>query len=517
MLSAPPPLPTFVQGTVDPRRQRPLRYRCTRDLFCNKAYTATHNRTNHERTCHPLDSDFSTCPGCDSKVYTHLLDSHKLECAQGNNNIKRQRSVGPTPVAPESTVVVPGPAVLEPTVVPVMDDSLFTRIQPFLDWLGVVSKDAWSNDIKPQLINTPKLVKRQKTLLLTTIRSAYKAAPATFTDGFTLRKLVNVETLNALSQHWGTVGRERKSQKKLGGLSFNIIYKRFHLLKKICYYLSEQLGCHPFTFESYPTCDALCKHAMVNDKKAESDRLTEDASSDVLTIGQLETVVEQCKHYMDSLRQSAFTHGTSLTAKHQYAYTKHLMVALLIRFCGSRSEVLLDAVVSDLRIPSITQSGLYELHSSAFTSKTGVASLHIVPEELTHYVRFYLEKVLPPDHVGALFLNSKRRVMSDSWDAVRTVVSRILRVHATSQTIRRSISTYLYTHPTISAGELRQYATLMNHSAQTQQKQYAKLNRRSIHTNAVNLMRVDGQAALQSSVASASSAASSGPLAAESG
>ena len=192
------------------------------------------------------------------------------------------------------------------------------------------------------------------------------------------------------------------------------------------------------------------------------------------------------------------------------------MVALLIRFCGSRSEVLLDATVSDLRIPSITQSGLYELHTSAFTSKTGVASLHIVPEELKHYVRFYVEKVLLPDHVGALFLNSKGRVMSDSWDAVRTVVSRILRVHATSQTIRRSISTYFYTNPTISAGELRQYATLMNHSSAVQQRHYNKLNRRSIHTNAVNLMRVDGQAALQSGIVSVASAFA-GPLAAESG
>ena len=149
------------------------------------------------------------------------------------------------------------------------------------------------------------------------------------------------------------------------------------------YFLSEGLGCHPFTFDSHATCDAICKHTMQNDNKAESDRLTEDASSSVLTIGQLETVVEQCKIWMDS----ASTHGTSLTSKHQYGYTKHLMVALLIRFCGSRSEVLLDAVVSDLTIPSITQSGLYELHTSAFTSKTGQASLHIVPEELTPYVR----------------------------------------------------------------------------------------------------------------------------------
>ena len=263
LMSSPPPLPTFVPGTTDPRRQRPLRYRCTRDLFCNKAYTTTYNRAIHERTCHPLESDFSTCPGCDSQVYTHQLDSHKLECAQGKD-VKRQRSTGRTPVVLEPTVVVSELVVPEP-VVPV--DSLCTRIQPFLDWLGVVSKDAWSNDIKPQLYTTPKAVNRQKTLLLATVRSAYKATPATFTDGFTLRKLVNVETLTALAEYWSTVGRERKSQKKSGGLSFNICYKRFHQLKKVIYFLSEGLGCHPFTFDGHATCDAICKHTMQNDQE----------------------------------------------------------------------------------------------------------------------------------------------------------------------------------------------------------------------------------------------------------
>lgn len=277
---------------------------------------------------------------------------------------------------------------------------------------------------------------------------------------------------------------------------------------EVVYYLAEGLGCHPFTFDSYATCDALCKQAALNDKKAESDRLVADSDAGVLSIGQLETVVVQCKRWMDSVRQGAFAHPLAFGGKQAYGYTKHLLCALLIRFCGTRSETLLDATVADLHDCSITASGLYELHSSA---KTGTAALHVVPDDLTHYVQFYVEKVLPTGHTGALFLNCKGRPMQNSWDAVSTVVARILRTHATSQTIRRSIATYFYTNPTVSAGELRQYAVLMGHSAQTQQKQYAKLNRRSIHSSAVAMMRSDGQAALQAeeqrsalSVASAS-------------
>ena len=176
-----PPLPFHPPSlTHDPRRKSESKYGCTRDPNCLSRFTQIHNRKLHERKCHPLDSDFTLCGGCDNKVYTDKLDEHKINCAKIGIVVKRLRPSSPIPTLP-----TPLPSTT------ISDDVIMKKIEPYIHFLTVVSKDSWTNEIKDGIITCPKKLQKQRSLLSTIIRSAYAAKPHHFADGFTLRALVH--------------------------------------------------------------------------------------------------------------------------------------------------------------------------------------------------------------------------------------------------------------------------------------------------------------------------------------
>ena len=470
MLSAMPfpPLPATPASAM-PAATTPLfptslppaekRYRCERG--CDSHFTSSFAQHRHQRRAHPLPGDTKPCPTCNASVLNHLYSTHVAGCAAGDVKLASPHAE-PTPNV---------------TYEPLDTAAVDAAFAPFIAWLGAPAATIWSQKVKETLVTTEAHKRRISADCRNLARVCWRANPSAFAPAFFLGGLVARGTVDLLHAFHRT-GRQRDGDRE--GVGHDVRYKINLLLVKVITFLAETSGIvnmQPTAFESWVLVKSAAHHASHARRLAARTKNVLGANDPLLTAEELHAIVRTTAQKMDALRQQAYQ--KSLTAGERYLYTQCLVTALFILLQGPRSQVMRLTTTTTLFPPDSPHNSTptYEIRLGAEVLKNNQAGIWVVPSALTQQLRFYLARLLPPDHTGPVWLTDTGAGRVDFGPLTSGICYSVTGKLATPTRIRAAIATY-WAQSEISNAERRGIASIMGHSVQTAEQFYVEQQRR---------------------------------------
>ena len=149
-------------------------------------------------------------------------------------------------------------------------------------------------------------------------------------------------------------------------------------------------------------------------------------------------------------------------------WTKCWVVLLFITLVAPRSQTLASLTTSSVLAPGAAgnaSSTQYLVRVSAELNKAEQAFICHVPEELTPHMAFYLRRVLPQGHEGALFRTRSGKTRTDFGEMTRPVCTKFVGRPINPHKFRTSVATAMYERPDVDEGMMRGLADHMTHGS----------------------------------------------------
>ena len=458
-------------------------YQCR---YCTSRYESSSARAKHQRTKHPdetaqmrlscsfcparcttpqaLQLHTQRCPGLSSSANTSSASTGTSSSSSSSNSSSPSDSLEPEDHqanAPESNAddqelpgVPPLPRGLPPssTTAPIDLATLETIMTP--------------------LIHSLRPTEKQLIPLRNNLRFLLDA-----TGTRQLNALVQPQVVRSLLEGLVSCG---KGSARVYALSL--------LLRKVVAFLCTQQSATSMAYISTVThpstaiIDEFAQKAGRKRKLVQRDRMAFGEDDDVfMSLEEMTVLMRCCLNDMAGLEQRVgLESGAPVQRLEAEWWTRCFVVMLFITLISPRSQTMASLSTSTLLAPGTpgnSSATQYLVRVSAEVNKAGQAFICHVPEVLTLHVTFYLRRVLPAGHQGALFRTRSGETRTDYGDTVGPVCARYLGRSIRPHKFRTSVATAMYGRADVDEGLLRGLADHVGHSTAIQRGYYAKQKR----------------------------------------
>ena len=172
---------------------------------------------------------------------------------------------------------------------------------------------------------------------------------------------------------------------------------------------------------------------------------------------------------LSSSSSSSSSSPSTLSEDERKEFTDHLIVALFILGLAPRPETFRGLKVSSVRPPGYDQRCPDQYVLDGEHGKTEMEYYMPVPHQLTSAVTYYLGRVIPMGHEGALFLQRNEEPRVDFSYVTRALTERYIGRPINASKFRMSVITDLRSQSGTDAMALAQH---LGHSLATQNQHY---------------------------------------------
>ena len=479
-LSAEPSAPPPNMFAAPPSSAEPRRWPCP---HCPLSLSSTSNRARHVQNVHPeaagrkklpcafcpatcwtpqlLQLHTSSCPGLHASAAAEPSPSPPAADAEGSDSEESAASSPASPSASSSASSASAPPPLPPVrglpsaLTAPIDDEAFTA-----------AATAFLQSLRPTEKQLPPIRSNLRFLL-----------DASGTRQ--LSALVQPAVVDALLSGLVRCG---KGAARVYALSL--------LLRKVVAYLCSQQSAASMAYispSSHPASAVVDEHAARAGRKrklVQRDRMAFGGDEEEwMTAEEMTIVMTGCLADMRRLEHVYRAGGRNEGALQQCDaewWTKCWVVVLFITLISPRSQTMASLTTSTVLSPGAPGNSnpeQYLVRVSAELNKAEQAFICEVPKQLTAHMTFFLRRVLPPGHEGALFRTRSGKTRTDFGETTRPVCTKFLGRPINPHRVRTSVATAMWENPAVDEGLMRGLASHMTHSSAVQQQFYAKQKR----------------------------------------
>ena len=264
------------------------------------------------------------------------------------------------------------------------------------------------------------------------------------------------------------------------------VYALAILLRKVVAFLCTQQSAvsmayiAPSTHPSSAVIDEYAARAGRKRKLVQRDRMAfGDDEEEWMTAEEMTILMRGCLAEMTRL-EHVYRDGRVLQQADAEWWTKCWVSLLFITLAAPRSQTMASLTTSSVLAPGApgnVSSTQYLVKVSAELNKAEQAFICHVPEELTLHMTFFLRRVLPAGHEGALFRTRSGKTRTDFGEVTRPVCTKFLGRPVNPHKFRTSVATAMYERGDVDEGMMRGLADHMTHGSAVQRMYYAKQKR----------------------------------------
>ena len=268
------------------------------------------------------------------------------------------------------------------------------------------------------------------------------------------------------------------------------VYALSLLLRKVVAYLCSQQSAASMAYispSSHPASAVVDEHAARAGRKrklVQRDRMAFGGDEEEwMTAEEMTIVMTGCLADMRRLEHVYRAGGRNEGALQQCDaewWTKCWVVLLFITLVAPRSQTMASLTTSTVLAPGApgnASSTQYLVRVSAELNKAEQAFICQVPEQLTPHMAFFLGRVLPRGHEGALFRTRSGKTRTDFGEITRPVCTKFVGRPINPHKFRTSVATAMYERGDVDEGLMRGLADLMTHGTAIQKQYYVRQKR----------------------------------------